>query len=142
MDFFFLLPEHLLSLCSSPPARGQRCSAAECVLFVCVCSFYTVQRVSWIRAQCVSCCFHLYHACIYRERVLFTFLCSQQKERAVILISIPPTVPLIQPSLNRHQCNRIKVSSHHLHFPLLRMDIKIEMVIIVMLMVVKTTNTK
>lgn len=40
MDFFFLLPEHLLSLCSSPPARGQRCSAAECVLFVCVCAVF------------------------------------------------------------------------------------------------------
>lgn len=67
--FFFPLPEHLLSLCSSPPARGQRCSAAECVLFVCVLSLSTVRRVSWIHVQCVSCCFHLYHACIYRERV-------------------------------------------------------------------------
>lgn len=145
MDFFFFF--HFLSICS-PSALHLRLevSAAQLqsvfCLCVCVCSFYTVQRVSWIRAQCVSCCFHLYHACIYRERVLFTFLCSQQKERAVILISIPPTVPLIQPSLNRHQCNGIKVSSRHLHFPLLRMDIKIEMVIIVMLMVVKTTNTK
>lgn len=135
--------EHLFSLHSSPPAKGHHSTAVHCV---CVSEYSTLLCLMFFLSA--SACMYLFERVrvhIILGGVLFTFPCSRQQKRehlfalSLILISIPPTVPLIQPSLNWHQCNRIKVSSHHLHFLLLEW---IQVMIIIMLMCVRTTNTK